>query len=581
MAGPRDRSRHRGLERQNTDELQDIQTTHRNRTDGGSSTNNENSHDDRGHPQNPVARLVDRRLLRTYKQRLGGFLGIFIARSAGVLRTGMGGLSKYRVTTLFMTSIICILLFLAFRGLDSSAEPFNYWFDWSIRPAMGHYPSSITVTHSSTVYRTISVRYKQFYGARPIHHQVPMAVHTNHEPKGLGERQDLLHPQLVKRTSTSVSGLYFMPMPTTNGDWPQTEQDTHPSSRPASNAKASQSLQGSPSLGNSEPEGKFLLRSCEIHAHRNLSAGQADADTTSFTRWGVAMSYGSRHRSRRSLDFYKGWCIKNICSPHKQLSSMCNTTKTDYDSFRKQECEWCWPANQRKHPEIETHCTEVSKRALNAMFIACGIFLCCTLIVAILLAMRLLRRRRRAKTDSFIHRNGTTASPPKEKSTHVLSDQNSHGISKFGRSIKAAKIGVDEMVHWYKAVLTTSKKRSGISPEDPASSRPGLQKQGTKLLGQQLAIGDSNSHERIPVLHPAPPAISPRVFSEIENMGQGSLVSGAGTNSSQHEIQGMPRRSPRQSRAVSSGSGQNSFETMRRRDAGPSLSNLHRLTERS
>lgn len=552
MAGPRDRSRHRGLERQNTYELQDIQASHRNRTDGGSSTNNENSHDDRdhGHPQNPVARLVDRRLLRTYQQRLGGFLGIFIARSARVLKTSMGRLFKYRVTTLFMTSIICIVLFLAFRGLDSSADPFNYWFDWSIRPAMGHYPSTITGTHSSTVYRTISVRNKQFYGARPVHHQVPMAVHTNHEPKGLGERQDLLHPQSVKRTSTSVSGLYFMPMPTTNGDWPQTKRDTHPSSRPASNAKASQSLQGSASLGNSEPEGKFLLQSCEIHAPRNLSAGQADADTTSFTSWGVAMSYDLRHRSRRSLHFYKGWCIKHTCSPHKQLSSMCNTTKTDYDAFRKQECEWCWPANQRKHWEIEKHCTEVSKRAVNAMFIVCGIFLLCTLIIAIVLATRLLCRRRRAKTDGFIHKNGTTASLPKEKSTHVLSDQN-------------------------------SKKRSGISLEDPASSRPGLQKQRSKVLGQQLAIGDSNPHEMVPVLPPAPPAISSRVFSEIENMGQGSLVSGAGTDSSQHEIQGMPRRSSRQSRAVSSGSEQNSFETMRRRDAGPSLSNLHRLTERS
>lgn len=583
MAGPRDRSRHRGLEGQNTYELQDIQTSHRNRTDGGSITNNENSHNDRdhGHPQNPVARFLDRRLLRMYEQRLGGFLGTFTARPAGVLRTGMGGLSKYRVITLFMAFIVCILLFLASRGLDFSAEPFDYWFDWSTRRAMGHYPSTTTVTHSSTVYRTISVRYKQFYGARPVHHQVPMVFHTILEPKGLGECQDLLHPQLVKRTSTSVSGLYFMSMPLTNGDRPQTKQDTYPCSRPASNAKASQSLQGNPSLGNSEPKGKIQLQSCEIHAPRNLSAGQADADTTSFTRWGGAVSYDLRHHSRRSLHFYKGWCIKNICSPHKQLSSMCNTTMTGYDSFRKQECEWCWPANQRKFPEIEKHCTEVSKRAFNAMFVVCGVFLFCTLVVASLLAMRLLRRRRRAKKDRFIHKHGTTASPPKEKSIHVLGDQNVHGILKLGRSTKAAKVGVDEMVPWYKGFLTTSKKCSGISPEDPASSRPGLQKQRAKLFDQQLAIGDSGSHKRVPVLPPAPPAISSRVFSEIENMGQGSLVSGAGTNSSQHEIQGMPRRSSRQSRAVSSGSGQNSLEIKRRRDGGPSLYNLHRLTERS
>lgn len=575
MAGSRD-SRHRRLERQNTYELQDIQTSHRNRTNGGLSINNENSHDDRdrGHPQNPVARLLDRRLLRTHKQRLGGFVGTFIARSAGMLRTSMGELSKYRVTTPFMVSIICILLFLAFRGLEFSAQPFDYWFGWSTRRAIGNYPSAVTVTHSFTVYRTISVRYEQFYGARPVHHQVPMVVHANHEPKGLGERQDLSHPQLVKTISTSVFGLYLMPMPITNGDWPQTKQYTHSSSRPVSNAKASQSLQGGHSLGNSEPDGKFLLQSREIHSTRNLSAGQADTDNTSFARWGVTVSYGSRHHSRRSLHFYKRWCIKNVC--RKQLSAMCNATKNGNDSFRKQECEWCWPASQRNLPEIEKHCTEVSKRAFFTLSVVCGIFLLSTLVGAGLLATRLLHRRRGAKTDRFVHKNGTAASPPKEKSTHVPRD-----ISKSGRSTKAAKMGVDEMVPWYKAFLTTSKKRSGISPEDPASSRPGLQKQRTGLLGQQLATEDSRSHERVPVLPPAPPPNSSRVSPEIENMGQGSLVSGAGTNGSQHEIQGMPRRSSRQSRAVSSGSGQNSTETMRRRDAGPTLYNLHRLTERS
>ena len=583
MAGPRERSRHRGVESQNTYELQDIQTSHRNWTDGGSTTQSEDSHNDRdhGHPQNPGAQLLDRRLLRMLKQRLAGVLGTCIARSAEVLRTGMGGFSKHRIMTLFMAIIICILLFLAFRGLDSSAEPFDYWFDRSTRRAMGHYPSTTTVTHSSTVYRTISVHYKQFYDARPVHHQVPIAVHPNHETKGQGKRQDLSHSHIVTRTSTSVSGLYFMPMPITNGDWPQTQQDTHPSSHLASNAKASQFLQESPSLGDSEPEAKFLLQSREIHAPRNLSADQADADTSLFTRWRVAVLYDLRRRSRSSLHLYKGWCIKNTCSPHKQLRSMCNTNKTSYDSFRKQECEWCWPENQRKHLEIEKHCTEVSKHASNAMFIICGIFLFFTLVAAILIATRMLRRGRVAKADRFINKNRTTCSPLEEKSNHVPSNQSFHSDSKLGRSTKAAKSGIEKKVPWYKPILTTSKKRSGINPQDSASGRPELQKQRTKCLGQEPAIGNSDSRERVPVLPPATPAISSRVSSELQNTSQGILLSGAGTNSSQHETQGMPRRSSRQSRAVSSGSEQHSFGIMHRRDAGPNYYNLHRLTERS
>ena len=91
-----------------------------------------------------------------------------------------------------------------------------------------------------------------------------------------------------------------------------------------------------------------------------------------------------------------------------------------------------------------------------------------------------------------------------------------------------------------------------------------LQKQKTKPPDQTFAAEDSDSHERVPVLPPAPTGMSSRVFSEIKHMGQGSLLSGAGIYSSQQDTQGMPRRSSRQFRVVSSGSEQNPSEATHR-----------------
>ena len=525
MAGPRDRSRHRGMESHSQYELQDVETPHRNQTGEGSTPHSEDAYDDRnhGHPQDSGAQALDRRLLRMCKERLAGVLGTCKARSARVLRMCMQWPSKHRITTLFMASIICILVLLASKRLSSSTEPPAYWFDRSTGRAWGHHQPTITVSHSSTIYRTISVHYKQFYGARPIHQQEPVAVPSNLGPKGRVKRQDLSHPYVGTQTSTSVPGLYLMPMSFTKGDSLQTQQDTHPSSHPMSNTQGSESRQGSPSLGDSKSETKGLLQSREVRPPRK--------DTTSFTRWGVEALYEFRRPSHPSLQFYKGWCIENACSHHKQLSSMCNTTKTISDSFRKQECEWCWPENRRKHQEIANHCTEVSKRAFNAVSIICGIFLFCTLFIAILLATRLLQRRRRARADRILHTGATTTFSIQERINGVPSHPFLHSISKFGRPFSATKYRVD----------------------------------------QEIATRGSDPRQRVPVFPPAPPAISSRVFHEIENMGQGSLLWGAGTNSSQRNTRAVPRRSSTQLRAVSSGSEQTPSEAKY----------LHRLTERS
>lgn len=529
MAGPRDRSRHRGMESHKQYELQDLQRPHRSLTGEGSTAHSEDAYDGRnhGHPQDSGAQGLNRMILRMCKERLAGLLGTCKARSAEVLWMCMQWPSKHRMTTLFMASIVCILMLLASKRLNPSIEPPTYWFNRSTGRAGGHDQSTITVTHSygPTVYRTISVHYKQFYGARPMHHQEPVAVPSNFGPKGQVKRQDLSHPYVGTRTSTSVPGLYLMPMSFTKGDCLQTQQDTYPSSRPMSNTQGSQSRQGSPSLGESKSETKGLLRSREVGP----------------PRWGVEALYGFRRPSHPSLQSYKGWCIENACSPHKQLSSMCNTTKTISDSFRKQECEWCWPENRRKHQEIANHCTEVSKRAFNAVFVICGILLFCTLVIAILLATRMLQRRRRARADRFLHAEATTAFSIQEKIASVPSHRFSHSISKFGRPFSVTKYRV----------------------------------------GQEIATGGSDPRQRVPVLPPAPPAISSRVFHEIENMGQGSLLWGAGTNSSQQNTQGIPRRSSRQLRAVSSGSEQIPSEAKYRRDPGANFHNLHRLTERS
>ena len=575
MAGPRDRSRHRVGERQIEYPLQDLRTTHHIPTAESSTILGEDSYDDRdhGHPRNSGAQDSGRRVLRTCGERLAGFL-----------RVCKEGIAKHRMTTILTASITCILFI---SGLWAFRD---YGYDWSTMSelAMGQAQPTITRTiyHSSTTYVTLTVQYNQFHGARPVHHQVPMVIPPNLEARGQVTSQDLSHPQIVTSTPVPVSGLYLIPISVTNEDWPQMRQDSHSSSRAASHTEGSQTLQGSPSLEKLEPEAKDLLRSREIGAPRNLFAGQADADdTTFFTRWGVDVLYDLRRHSRRSISLYKGWCTKHACSPHKQLNSMCNTSKTISGSFRKQECEWCWPENQRKHEEINNHCTIVSERALNVIFIICGILLFCTLVVAIVLATRMLRRRRRAKADRILQRHATTASPLREKTNNVSSHWVSHAMSKFGVCSKAAKTRDDDIAIeerspsglWYKLVFAKSEKRSGIGPENPAPSRLRLQKQRTKPLDQNIG----HLHGRVPVLPPAAPTISSQVSSDIENMGQGKLQPGPGSNDSQHGPQTMPRRSSRQSRATSSGSEQSSSEATRRRDAGAGVYNLQRLTERS
>ena len=349
MAGSRDRSRHRGMEIQDQYDLQDMQTTHRDLNGESSTAYSEDSCD--GHPQNVRPRRLDRRILRTCKEQLVGALGLCKARSVGVLRMCIEGSTKYPMTMVFMTSIICVLLIVAFRGLHPSAKPFEYGVGWNTGGAMGHYHSTTTVTGSSTLYRTIGVHYKQFYDARPVHHQVPMGSPPAAEQMGQTNRQNLPYPHVETGTTASVSGLYFMPTSLTNGHWPQTQQDSHPFAHPARNIQGSQCMQRRPSIKDLEPDARLPLQTRDTGASRNLLAGQADTDTTSFTRWGLGVLYNARRRGRRSLHFDEEWCKENVCSPHKQLVSMCsNTTKTVPDSFRKQECDWCWP--QKKQQDV-------------------------------------------------------------------------------------------------------------------------------------------------------------------------------------------------------------------------------------
>lgn len=419
-----------------------------------------------------------------------------------------------------------------------------------------------------------------------------MAVPANLGETGPVTGQDLSHPRVVTASSAPVPGLYYIPMSVTSGGSPQTQQNSHPSSRSASNTEGSQTLQERPSFESSEPEARLLLQSREIGAPRNPFPGQADVETTSFTHWGVEILYGLRCSSRRSVSFYKGWCIKNACSPHKQLNFRCNTSKTISDPFRKQECEWCWPENQRKQQEISKHCKKVSQRALNAMFIICGIFLFCSLVIAIILATRMLRRRRRDNADRTLEKHASNASLLQKEINRVSSHWFPDGMSYFGRSSKAANIRVHGMAiskrspgeaigqnPWYKSILANPGKPWGIGSEKSAPGRLRVQKKRTKPLDREIAIGDED--QRVPVLPPAPPAISPRVFSDIENMGQGSLLSDPGTDNSHYDALGKPRRSARQSRAVSSGSEQTSYGATDRRDAGVGVYNLQRLTERS
>ena len=556
--------------------------SHLSPTDEGSTAHSEHSYEDSNHglPPSSGAQCSDPRLLRTCKQRLCDILENCKAQSARILRMCMGSLTKHRTMTLFITSVLCILPLLAFRRSDPRAEPPQYELNGDTGRAMQHQHFPMTVPrHHNMSYRTIDVVDNLFHSARPVHLQGPMAVASDLEVTGQAKRQHLSHSFVETEPSSPVLGLYFMPVSVTKGEWPQTQQDTHPPSSPTTHSQGSQDLQGSQSSGKWEPQAELLLHYHKIYVPHNLSADQADADTTSFTRWGVEILYALHRHSRRSLHIFRESCIENACSPHEQLISMCNATMNISDSFQKQECEWCWPENQRKHFEIEKHCTEVSKRAFNATIIICGIFLFCTVIAAIMLAPRMLHNIRTAESDRMINEDATTASSLQKKSGSISDPQLLHRIAKTSRSSDIAKSRIDVQANKVgsSGAFAKSQKYSWISPEHRVSGRSRLQKQRTKpLLDQDIADGNSKSHERVPALPPAPPAISSRVFSEIKDMGQGSLLSDAGTNSSQHSPQETPLQSSKQSRAVSSGSEQNTSEPTHRRDEDrPNLYKLH------
>lgn len=588
MAAPRSRSHPRRVEGQQQYELQNMQTLRRSSTGEGSTAHSEGSYDDRhhGHPENTRAQRLDQGMLRRYK-----------ARSAGILRGCMAMFVEQGRAILFLAFVMCVfIVFIIWTslGLNSSPKPFDYGLGGSTGQTKGQNYPTITITHSHTLYRIVKVYDKQFHDARPVHHhQAPIALPSNLESRDETKRQGLTHPHEGRETSASVSGLYLIPMSITKEDWQQTQQDRYRPSRPASNSEfLQQALEESPSLERSDDKAKPLQLAGKIDAARSLSARQTKAKTNTFAPWGVEVLYSLHRRSHRGLHLYKGWCIENACSLPEQLDSMCNTNETISNSFRKQECDWCWPQHQSQH--IDKHCTKVSKRAVNAISIICGILLLCMLVIAIVLLTRVLRRRRAAKAGRNSNKLATTASILQEELNGAASHQNLHGISTLGRSFRAAKSRVDNQVigrrspteaagqtPWYKAVFAKPEKWPESSHENPASSRSRLQKQRTKPLDQEVAIGGNSSHERVPVLPPAPPTSGSRVFPNMENTDQGSVLSGPGTKNSQHDPQNRSRQSSRQFRVSSSGSEQSLSQPTHRRNAGANVYNLHRLTERS
>ena len=576
MAGPRERSRHRGMERQEQHELQNRQSFHHSSTTlEGLNAHEEDHLDDHklGQPQNPRAHRSDRISSRMCKERL----------------------VKARILTVLTASVVFIVFVYglwAFRHPSRSAELSDY------EPESTHTHTTTITIPGSTVYHT--VHYQQFHHARPIHHQAAMAVSSDLEAIDRTTSQDLSHPPVMTTTVAPVPGLYFIPMTITDGSWPQAQQYSQPSPYSASDTEKSRILHTNPVWKASEPDSEVLIQSPGIGTPGTLVLGRADAATTSVSRWGMDILYKLRRRSAQSVSFYKGWCVKNACSPPKRLNSMCNTNETITDPFRKQECKWCWPEAQKKVAEIDSHCLEVSKRAFDALIIICGIFLFFMLVITTLLAIRLLRRSQKVKSGLLPNQHATHSYPVQEKTNNfVPSSWFSQATSKFGRSSKAGpartrtddrgNAGVQERsvreanghAPWYKVIFARLADGSKVAQENPAVGRSSLEKQTTKLVDHKLANRQGESLESVPVLPPTPPAISSQVFSDIENMGQGSLSSGSGGNGSQRDPQGLPPRSSKQYRTVSSSSERRGPGVAHRRDGGASLYNLKRLTERS
>ena len=199
----------------------------------------------------------------------------------------------------------------------------------------------------------------------------------------------------------------------------------------------------------------------------------------------------------------------------------------------------------------------------------------------------MLRRRRSIKVRRSLEVHGVTAS------TSVPSYRLRLGIPRLERPSRATQSRVDDQAigkcspsgtvglkPWYQLGSVKSGKRSEMGLQHPTSGLSTLQKQGTNPRDQEVTIRESDS-QGVPVLPPAHPTNNPQAFSDIRNMGRGSLLSRVGDNSSKHDHQWSPRRSSRQSRVASSGSEQNSTEATHRRDTAANVSNLQRLTEHS
>ncbi len=357
---------------------------------------------------------------------------------------------------------------------------------------------------------------------------------TGKAPQSTFRRPDV---QASSTAFSVVSGLYIIPTMTGDIEWlqPKTVVFSDPrgeSSRdelggkwPISNAPKVEDT-----VGSTEPKEELGTSISFEEPFESVSNNRQRMDN--FHRWGVETLYRLHRRAvSHVMQVEKAWCIGNTCSTAKKLKAMCNDTGKDAskkhkkDRFEQQECDWCWDKiafpnrNPMQEAEIERHCDNVSHHAAIFLVIVCSLLLLCAAFLTCLLVMRMLSHRKKAKAA-----NASRDSVSQDK-----------------------KVGE---LPWYLSVLKNPRRPlDPYQEEKPRRNRLQKQRIGLSNRTSMNARKPASAH-RVPIM---PPAISSRVLSDNQAVSQ-ERRSGLRDSDAEDAKPGIPRKSSKRSRAVSSGS---------------------------
>jgi hypothetical protein len=332
----------------------------------------------------------------------------------------------------------------------------------------------------------------------------------------------------------AVSGLYMIPPTTKDADWVQADRSRF---EPAVSTTISpEDIIGS--LVRIEGTSTVAIR----NGWRDPEQTASEEDVT-FNRWGVETLYRLRRRAVSAVQIQRGWCMNNVCSDERVLSTMCRKKHKDMGRFERQECDWCWNEKQRaertlmQNDKIAKHCETVAHQAARFLIFICGSLFLLSLAVPVILVFRLWSRKK-ARTDIK-----NAQGEPNRSNRYGGFWPFWLGSNLVKRFESAASLKEERIrVPWYQSVFRKPNDTLGTNGKENRS-RTRLQKK----LGDNCPLdGPNNKKSKAPIM---PAATDSWVFANLDNMGERTSP-GLGEPNGQRGR----RRSSRRSEAVSSDS---------------------------